>query len=59
VRFTAFFAVSAVLVACTETPSYFPPCVNNAPCVEEGGADASDGGGADAPSEATQNADAH
>jgi hypothetical protein len=36
-----------ILVACTETPSFFPPCVNpNTPCTEpEAGADASEGGG--------------
>ena len=58
-------AVIAALPACTETPSYFPPCVDPySPCViPEAGADASDGevlessvadGGAmDAPGEAT------
>jgi hypothetical protein len=40
-------AVIAALAACTETPSYFPPCVDPySPCVvPEGGTDASDDGG--------------
>jgi hypothetical protein len=60
VRYAVIFAVYGVLAGCTETPSYFPPCVDpNNPCVEsDGGADASDGGGTDAPAEATT-ADAH
>ncbi len=44
VRFASFLALSLILAACTETPSFFPPCVNpDTPCVEpEAGADASD-----------------
>jgi hypothetical protein len=36
-------ALSAILAAaaCTETPSYFPPCVDTAPCPDAGD-DASD-----------------
>jgi len=47
--------VSIVLAACTETPSYLPPCVDpDHPCAPyEAGVDASDGGMADAPGEAT------
>lgn len=39
-------AVTTAIAACTETPSYFPPCVDPySPCVvPEAGADASDGG---------------
>lgn len=50
VRFAPFLVLSMVLVACTETPSFFPPCVNpNTPCIEpEAGTDASDGAAMDA-----------
>jgi hypothetical protein len=54
VRFAFFLVLSMVLVACTETPSFFPPCVNpNTPCIEpeagaEAGPDASDGAATDA-----------
>jgi hypothetical protein len=65
VRIAAFFALATVLFACTETPSYFPPCVDPyTPCMSgEGGTDASDGGAADAapptpPSEAEAAAEA-
>jgi hypothetical protein len=35
-------ALAGVATACTETPGYFPPCVNNAPCPgEDSGIDAS------------------
>jgi hypothetical protein len=49
VRVTCLILLSALAAACTETPSYFPPCVDPAsPCaVDDGGADAStEGGGA-------------
>ena len=54
VRLASLFALST-LAACTETPSYFPPCVDpNAPCVaSEAGADASEAGAADASAKAT------
>jgi hypothetical protein len=57
VRFASFLTLSMVLAACTETPSFFPPCVNpDTPCVEpEAGADASDASDdafADAPADA-------
>ena len=39
---------------CTETPSYFPPCVDPyTPCMSDAGPDASDGGSADATPEST------
>ncbi len=46
-----------ILAACTETPSFFPPCVNpDTPCAgPEAGADASDasdGALGDAPADA-------
>ena len=47
-RFTisigAYLAAVVVLAACTETPSYFPPCVDpKMPCApDDAGADASD-----------------
>jgi hypothetical protein len=55
VRVAFLIAVSTTLAACTETPSYFPPCVDPyTPCVaSEAGADAADGGLADATGEAT------
>jgi hypothetical protein len=58
VRLAFIFAVSTTLAACTETPSYFPPCVDPyTPCAaSEAGADASDGGAADAHGEATADA---
>jgi hypothetical protein len=57
VRFALLLAVMLAVVApfgCTETPSYFPPCVDpSAPCMSDGGPDASDSGIADAPPEGT------
>jgi hypothetical protein len=49
-------AALMTLAACTETPSYFPPCVDpNHPCAPyEAGVDASDSGLTDAPGEATE-----
>jgi predicted small lipoprotein YifL len=50
-------ATLASLAACTETPGYFPPCVDNAPCPsDDSGTDASPdadaGASSDAPAEA-------
>jgi hypothetical protein len=55
VRLASLLVLSATLAACTETPSYLPPCVDpSAPCmVPEAGADASDAAVPDAPAEAT------
>jgi hypothetical protein len=57
-------ALAASLVACTETPSSFPPCIYTAPCpdsafLDEGspGDDASDGDAGEGPdSDAESNA---
>jgi hypothetical protein len=57
----AFVLAVCVLVVtgagCTETPDYFPPCVDNAPCPDadspaDAGGDADAGAAADAPAEA-------
>jgi len=60
VRVALLLLLCTTLAACTETPSYFPPCVDpSSPCIApEGGADAADAdasGGrlSDAPAEAT------
>jgi hypothetical protein len=56
VRFALLVAVTffGCFFGCTETPSYFPPCVDpNAPCMSDAGPDASDSGIADAPPEST------
>jgi hypothetical protein len=54
--------LSAILAgaACTETPSYFPPCVDTAPCPEAGPDDAMEGtdGAPDAMETADSPADA-
>ena len=54
VRLASLFVLLS-LAACTETPSYFPPCVDpNAPCVvPEAGPDASEAAAPDASAEAT------
>jgi hypothetical protein len=39
----AVFIAAGALAACTETPSYFPPCVNpDMPCPAEDAGDAGD-----------------
>ena len=47
VRVSCLILLSALVAACTETPSYIPPCVDPAsPCVaDDGGTDASPDGG--------------
>jgi hypothetical protein len=43
----AVFVALGALAACTETPSYFPPCVNpDMPCPADDGGDAGDAGDA-------------
>jgi hypothetical protein len=45
---SAFFVTLLGATACTETPSWFPPCVNGAPCpdldADDDGSEASDAG---------------
>jgi hypothetical protein len=55
-------AFAASLVACTETPSSFPPCIYTAPCpdsaiLDEGGPGDADAA-SDAPSDDAPSADA-
>jgi hypothetical protein len=56
-------AVAVSLIACTETPSSFPPCIYTAPCPDsaipdEGGPGDSDVGDAGEAPDAGSNADA-